>query len=50
MTVQELINKLNNLPNKNEEIFCYDLWEELYSNIVDVYPDPKDGKPIITIQ
>lgn len=50
MIVQELINKLNSLPNKDEEILCYDLWEGLYSNIVDVCFDFEDGKPIITTE
>lgn len=26
MTVQELIDKLNSIPDKNQEIFCKNLW------------------------
>lgn len=50
MTVQELIDKLNSLPDKNQEIFCTDLWKELSYEIIEVSLDSKDNGPIITIE
>ena len=48
ITVQELIDKLNALPDKNQEIYCKDLWEASYKEIEDVVID-NDNEPIITI-
>lgn len=50
MTVQELIDKLNSLPDKNQEILCKDLWEGLYCEIIEVSLDSKDNGPIITVE
>lgn len=48
MTVQELIDKLNALPDKNKEIYCKDLWGASYKEIQDVDIE-NDDEPIITI-
>lgn len=50
MTVQELIDKLNSLPDKNQEILCKNLWENLYSEIIEVSLDSEDNEPIITVE
>ena len=50
MTVQELIDKLNSLPDKNQEIFCKNLWERLYYEIMEVSLDNEDNGPIITVE
>lgn len=47
MTVQELIDKLNSLPDKNQEIFCKNLWVNVDYDIDDVSID-EDEDPIIT--
>ena len=48
MTVQELIDELNNLPDKDKKIYCKDLWEGCYKHIDDILLD-EDDDPIITI-
>lgn len=49
MTVQELIDKLNNLPDKDKEISCKDLWVGVNFDIVDILID-KDGDIIIIVE
>ena len=49
MTVQELIDKLNSIPNKDKEISCKDLWVGVNYDIVDVLID-KNEEPIITLE
>lgn len=49
MTVEELIDKLNNLPDKNKVVLCKDVWTGTHSDIVDVIID-KDGDIIILIE
>lgn len=48
MTAQELIDKLNALIDKNQEIYCKDLFEASYKEIEDVVIDD-DNEPIILI-
>ena len=49
MTVQELIDKLNNLPDKNQEISCKNLWVDVNYETVDVLID-KDEYPTIILK
>ena len=47
MKVQELIDKLNSFPDKNQEIFCKGLWDEICYEIRDVDLDSENEGPII---
>lgn len=49
MIVQELIDKLNSIPNKDKEISCKNLWVDVNYEIVDVLID-KDEYPIIILK
>ena len=49
MIVQELIDKLNSIPNKDKEISCKNLWVDVNYEIVDVSID-EDEDPIITLE
>ena len=50
MTVQELIDRLNSFPYKNQEIFSKGIWDDISYEIRDVDLDSENDGPIIIVE